>query len=245
MAIPAPTHPEAAAASRRLAAAFQTFTPRCDSQPDVRQSAYALVGDLAKNCIGQLRPALGEYLPVLTHQLVPEFISVCNNASWAIGEVAVKVGGDMEPYVEAILQRLIPIVNRHNESLNKSLLENTAITIGRLGYVCPQLAAPHLETFVQAWCHSLRSIRDDIEKEHAFKGLCGMIKLNPRAPINALAQLCEAFVSWNLPPPAELHEMFHQILHGYKASIPPDQWMQFFGSLNENVQARLSERYGL
>ena len=29
------------------------------------------------------------------------------------------------------------------------------------------------------------------------------------------------------------------------AVLPPDQWIQFFGSLNENVQARLSERYGL
>ena len=96
----------------------------CDPQADVRQSAYALVGDLAKNCIGTLRPALAQYLPVLCEQLAPEFVSVCNNASWAIGEIAVKVGAEMQPYAEAILQRLIPIVNRHNESLNKSLLEN-------------------------------------------------------------------------------------------------------------------------
>ena len=38
-----------------------------------------------------LRPALGQYLPVLCEQLAPEYVSVCNNASWAIGEVAVKV----------------------------------------------------------------------------------------------------------------------------------------------------------
>ena len=62
-----------------------------DAQPDVRQSAYALVGDLAKNCIGTLRPGLAQYLPVLCEQLAPEFVSVCNNASWAIGEIAVKV----------------------------------------------------------------------------------------------------------------------------------------------------------
>ena len=93
-----------------------------DAQPDVRQSAYALVGDLAKNCIGTLRPGLAQYLPVLCDQLAPEFVSVCNNASWAIGEIAVKVGAEMQPYAEAILQRLIPIVNRQNESLNKVTL---------------------------------------------------------------------------------------------------------------------------
>ena len=66
--------------------------PNPNANPNqVRQSAYALVGDLAKNCIGTLRPGLAQYLPVLCEQLAPEFVSVCNNASWAIGEIAVKV----------------------------------------------------------------------------------------------------------------------------------------------------------
>ena len=75
--------------------------------------------------------------------------------------------------------------------MNKSLLENTAITIGRLGYVCPDVAAPHLETFVQAWCTALRSIRDDVEKEHqhcqsgrlggAMAGRHGLLRLHLKA----------------------------------------------------------------
>ena len=32
---------------------------------------------------------------------------------------------------------------------------------------------------MQAWCYSLRTIRDDIEKEHAFLGLCAMVTLSP------------------------------------------------------------------
>jgi len=163
----------------------------CDPQPEVRQSAYALVGDLAKNCVNQLRPALAQYLPVLTEALEPQHVSVCNNASWAIGEIAVKVGGEIQPFVEPILQRLIHIINQPSASMNKSLLENTAITIGRLGYVCPDVAAPHLETFVQAWCTALRSIRDDVEKEHqhcqsgrlggAMAGRHGLLRLHLKA----------------------------------------------------------------
>lgn len=34
----------------------------------------------------------GEYMPILSLNLNPEFISVCNNATWAIGEIAVKMG---------------------------------------------------------------------------------------------------------------------------------------------------------
>jgi len=210
---------------------------------DVRQSAYALVGDLAKACIDQLRPVLGEYLPVLTEQLDVSVVSVCNNASWAIGEIAVQVGADMQPYVEAMLARLIPIM-RMRESVNKSLVENTAITIGRLGLVAPELGAARLEEYVQPWCVALRSIRDDIEKEHAFQGLCRMIRLNPRALLNAMTQLCDALASWTRPPSA-LQEEFRQILDGYKASLPADQWQQFVTSLPEDLKQRLAERYAL
>ena len=42
-----------------------------DPTSDVRQSAYALVGDLAKACIDVLRPVLPDYLPLLTMQVRP------------------------------------------------------------------------------------------------------------------------------------------------------------------------------
>lgn len=31
-------------------------------------------------------------MPILGQNLNPEFISVCNNATWAIGEIAIKLG---------------------------------------------------------------------------------------------------------------------------------------------------------
>ena len=84
--------------------------------------------------------------------------------------------------------------------MNKSLLENTAITLGRLGLCAPDLTAVALGSFVGPWCIALRSIRGGIEKEHAFHGLVHMIRLNPHAPLNALEQLCDAFASWGKPP---------------------------------------------
>ena len=72
-----------------------------------------------------------------------------------------------------------------------------------------------------------------------------MIKLAPSAPLSALQQLFEAFVSWQSPPPPELDAMVQQIVHGYKGSIPPDQWAMFAGAQNEQVRQRLAERYQL
>jgi len=37
-----------------------------------------------------------EFMPILGLNLNPEYISVCNNATWAIGEIAIKLGNENE-----------------------------------------------------------------------------------------------------------------------------------------------------
>ncbi|KAF5294727.1 hypothetical protein FQA39_LY00211 [Lamprigera yunnana] len=121
-----------------------------DPMPEVRQSSFALLGDLTKACFQHVRPCISDYLPILGRNLNPEFISVCNNATWAIGEISIKLGTDTQPYIPLVLSQFVDIINRPNTP--KTLLENTAITIGRLGYVCPHDVAPMLHQFVRQWC---------------------------------------------------------------------------------------------
>jgi transportin-1 len=65
-------------------------------QAPVRQSAYALVGDLAMGCFPLLRPAMPGIMQELIMQLDPEpkfeFVSASNNAAWSVGEVALRYG---------------------------------------------------------------------------------------------------------------------------------------------------------
>lgn len=81
---------------------------------DIRQSAYALVGDLSKSCVGVLRPGFPEVIPLLASQLNPEFVSVCNNATWAVGEIAVKVRAAQEKRrpARARAERRLPVAER-------------------------------------------------------------------------------------------------------------------------------------
>jgi len=153
------------------------------------------------------------------------------------------MGPSTQPYVEGVLAKLVPIINKHEE-VNKSLVENTAITLGRLGLVCPEVGAPHLEHFIKPWCMALRSIRDDIEKDHAFQGLCRMLRINPRAPLMHMAELFDAFASWTQPPEALATEM-KQIIDGYGSSLPPDQWQAFLQTLAPDLRRRLHEKFGL
>ena len=47
------------------------------------------------------------------------------------------------------------ISGAEQELNNKSLTENSAITLGRLAWVCPELVSPHMEHFMQSWCIAL------------------------------------------------------------------------------------------
>lgn len=98
---------------------------RCmqDSQPEVRQSSFALLGDLTKACFPHVAPFMSNFFPLLGSNLNPEHISVCNNATWAIGEICMKLGDATRPYVMLVLKELIVIINRPNTP--KTLLENT------------------------------------------------------------------------------------------------------------------------
>jgi hypothetical protein len=62
----------------------------------VRQSGYALIGDLAMSCFEVLRPHLPQVMPELIAQLDPspkvEFVSASNNAAWSAGEIALHYG---------------------------------------------------------------------------------------------------------------------------------------------------------
>ncbi|GMP37440.1 hypothetical protein CsSME_00009121 [Camellia sinensis var. sinensis] len=215
-----------------------------DDAPDVRQSAFALLGDLARVCPIHLHPRLSEFLDVASKQLsipkLKETISVANNACWAIGELAVKVRQEISPIVMTVISCLIPIL-QHAEELNKSLIENSAITLGRVAWVCPEVVSPHMEHFMQSWCIALSMIRDDIEKEDAFRGLCAMVRANPSGALSSLVFMCKAIASWHEIRSEELHNEVCQVLHGYKQMLRDGAWDQCMSALETPVKDKLSK----
>lgn len=213
-----------------------------DPMPEVRQSSFALLGDLTKACFQHVHPCIPDFLPILGQNLNPEFISVCNNATWAIGEISIKLGPETRPYIPLVLSQLIDIINRPNTP--KTLLENTAITIGRLGYVCPHDVAPMLQQFVRQWCTSLRNIRDNDEKDSAFRGMCQMITVNPAGVVADFIFFCDAVASW-ICPKEDLKEVFVKILHGFKNQVGDENWKRFSDQFPPQLSERLTTLYGV
>ena len=64
-----------------------------DLSADVRQSAFALAGDLAKVAAAHLAPSSADLLALGVANLQPamlrtESMSACNNACWSLGNAA-------------------------------------------------------------------------------------------------------------------------------------------------------------
>ncbi|KAI8969128.1 armadillo-type protein [Mycotypha africana] len=215
-----------------------------DEVAEVRQSTYALLGDLAISCFEHIRPVIPQFMPLLLQQIVyqPDLVSVCNNATWAAGEIAIKWGTEISEYVEPLLQRLFPLMA--NAQIQRTLLENVAITIGRLGSVCPTMVAPHLEMFIQPWLMALSPIRDNDEKFSAFEGLCEMIKVNPQGAVKEFSNFCTAVANFQSVS-SSLNESFGNILMGYKNMFGEAQWQQGLATIPTEVRQVLHERYGI
>eukprot|EP00913_Durusdinium_trenchii_P033252 g31129.t1 len=110
-----------------------------DSALQVKQSAFALVGDSAKHCIEHLAPFLPQLLPQCAKALRENTsATVSNNASWAVGEICIKVGADfMANYLDEVVDALISSLRSTQPSQRQALLmQNVCITLGRLGVVC-------------------------------------------------------------------------------------------------------------
>jgi hypothetical protein len=81
-----------------------------DSFPELRQSAFALTGDLCKNCIQFIAPIAPQLVDIILRNLDYDYPMVCNNASWTVGELAIKIGGGaMAPYITRLMHSFIQV----------------------------------------------------------------------------------------------------------------------------------------
>lgn len=63
-------------------------------------------------------------------------------------------------------------------------------------------------------CTSLRNIRDNDEKDSAFRGVCNMIGVNPGGVVQDFIFFCDAVASW-VSPKEDLKEMFFNVRYWF------------------------------
>ncbi|KAL7753022.1 hypothetical protein RI367_001473 [Sorochytrium milnesiophthora] len=199
-----------------------------DELPEVKQSAFALVGDLVINAFIHMKPYAVQLLQAaIDHiQFFEElpWVRVANNAVWAAGELSLRLGAEAHPFAEQLVERITPIFSDISTTSPTMLLENCAITLGRLGTVACAIVAPRLESFALNWCRYMVQVKDNAEKESAFLGFCQLVQTNPNGIIKDFVPFCEAIVHCH--GSQQLEETFRNIFMAFKAMMGA-QWDQY------------------
>ncbi|EMC96364.1 hypothetical protein BAUCODRAFT_69765 [Baudoinia panamericana UAMH 10762] len=201
-----------------------------DANNDVRQSAYALLGDCAIYIFQQLQQYMPTIMEILLQQLElgeaakdPETgFRVINNACWSCGEIAMRHKEGMAPYVDRLLTKLAVIM--FSNDVPESLNENAAIALGRLGIASHQQLAPHLANFAGPFLNAMQKVSWTDEKGHAYKGFSSVVLDNPKAMEQCLLDF---FVEMANAPGVFLtgmqsegpHDNFERVLREYKSLI--------------------------
>ncbi|VVT56628.1 uncharacterized protein SAPINGB_P005185 [Magnusiomyces paraingens] len=210
---------------------------------EVRQSALAVVGDLAIHAIDVLLPQMNAMMEGLLKQMSMEYTpGVCNNAIWSAGEIALKLkdGDALKPYVEALFTRLWEVLD--SNTAISTVWENAATAIGRMGQAVPEMLGPHVGLIIYKWCYHIAEMGENEEKDSAYLGMCKIVQANPGGISNEqhLLKLIELLALY-MEPSQELAENILLILQGYKQMVP--DWNSFVAKLPEDAQNSIKQRY--
>eukprot|EP00045_Choanoeca_perplexa_P015656 m.200051 g.200051 ORF g.200051 m.200051 type:complete len:892 (+) comp17049_c0_seq1:98-2773(+) len=205
---------------------------------DVRQSAFAVFGDVSKSLYHLIEPYIEHVYPLLEDAISCPEPAVCNNAIWAAGELALHLKEKLAANIPALIG---PLVVALDNVESETLAENAAMTLGRLAIATPEVIAQSLPTFFKKWCIILRQVEDNDEKESAFSGICNALEINPQAALPAFLLFCDA-VNRFREPSEELIQRFGTILRGFKSAVGPSwdvmfrDYPQLHQSLTEKFQ---------
>lgn len=226
-----------------------------DVADEVRQSAYAVLGDCAKYVYPQLQPSLSKIFPILLKQLdmdtmldeeMDSGFGVVNNALWSAGEIAMQHGKDIDPFIPELMQRFVEIMNHPH--VPKSVSENAATALGRLGLDNAQILSQHLGQYAEAFLAAMDDVNTSEEKATAFKGFARIVAQNPAAMENSILHFFTAIarfpeLKYKTPMRSELAEAFQNVINIYKTMI--GDFNSFLGKLDPRDQQALMSTYQL
>jgi transportin-1 len=238
-----------------------------DPTPDVRQSAYALLGD----CAIALYPSLSEHIdklfPILIRQIDLDVIpsddieadaafNVLINACWSAGEIGARTPPEkLQKYVQPLYQQLLTVVS--DEGVPDAASENAALTIGRLGIPCPDILAPQLGDFAPKFLKALEQVSPSSEKAEAFLGFNAIIRLNPTAMESCLPEYLMAVAAFPSAKSqngdqaeqqlnARARESFGNVIEGFASLVGRERFIgEVVGRLSAPARGKLRDGYGL
>lgn len=185
---------------------------------NVKQAAYALVGDLVVHCpsalschvsIGRIVQAISRDMDVMQGTTSS---GAANNAVWALGELIVRFTPQLSNSLSSLSASLCRILGEYRDnSVSRGYLENVAVTLGRsLASVAPP---QKLSAIMANWFDLIATVSNPDERSTAWSPMLSVILKDPSTFLrpDAILPLCQAVSVYRDAPP-QLEASFHSLL---------------------------------
>lgn len=156
-----------------------------DHNHEVRQSAYALLGDISYFYEKQLftEDLTKSFVEAIGNELIQnaenqEAVSTVNNAVWCLGLIAHKI--DLGPHIIEISRIVLDLFCSTQLILQSSVMENLCITIASLAHFHPEVFTQlpfATETQWNKWCRLASELTDPEEKTVSYAGFIKIMNL--------------------------------------------------------------------
>jgi transportin-1 len=225
------------------AARLEPILQRCcvEPRPQIRQAAFALVGDLAEKCsevlgvefvLGVLIPAISAHMDPLRDNATH---GSANNAVWALGEL-VQCGRfpQLAPVLAGLVDSLCHLLNYTN--VHTSYLENVAVCLGRCLAVVPPPAS--LGAILPRWAHMIALDMNLDECQSAWLPLVALLHRHPDLlTLEAVSALFKGMYGTRGSP--ELEAAFHSLAVLMKNRIG-NNWSEYCRTTSLDIVNRFN-----
>lgn len=211
---------------------LETFNDPVD---DVRQSSFALLGDLAIFAPSLLQPHLPDIIGSVAAEVIArssENFPVVNNAVWSLGEISLRL--DMSSYLGRVVPMLIDLLK--TEECNDTLRENTAIALGRFGINHAEHLSSHLSEFVKNWIQCTTYLEENDEKESTLQGMLAIIKTNPTALDQTALVMLMNLANYYQCPSQKLAADLRELFLGFKGLLGADAWSGVVANVENSLE---------
>lgn len=226
-----------------------------DDDDDVRQSSFAILGDLAIHlCDLMIKPYLQTIMVCINNEInnPSEYaIASRNNSIWALGEISIRIPrGEFEQYLKPMTLSILQIIHNVQNDEDETLIENACITLGRFGIVNFTEIGPILKLnggtkIIKLWFECMLNAIENEEKENTFIGMIQIINSCPELVINdveILQLIVKSLLEYNNIG-NDLGQIFYNYLNSLKTQLGDSNWAQLI--LMSGYENNLKLKYNL
>lgn len=150
---------------------------------EVRQSTFALLGDIVYFFDSQLlETTLPEFLKFIGTEIMhnddPDGVPALINAIWCLGLISERI--NLGEYIIDLSRVLLDLFTAQGAAQDPAVLENLAITIGRISISSPEVFSNGVfasDAMWNKWCNALQDLDSVEEKSSAYMGFMNIVHL--------------------------------------------------------------------